>query len=134
MTVTKCTDLGLKNGFESPDLDRPGRLPHQQGLCLPLSPGRARDHPVMEIVPNKSSLSLSLSLSLSPKSPQCLSHGGPAARVLGLRSVDTPRISQIVPNKALSLSLSLSLRPLVFGGCAFPPVSLGPAGDCPCKD
>jgi hypothetical protein len=23
---------------------------------------------------------------------------------------------------------------LVFGGCAFPPVSLGPAGDCPCKD
>ena len=22
----------------------------------------------------------------------------------------------------------------VFGGCAFPPVSLGPAGDCPCKD
>ena len=29
-----------------------------------LSPGRARDHPVMEIVPNKA-LSLSLSLSLS---------------------------------------------------------------------
>ena len=24
--------------------------------------------------------------------------------------------------------------PLVFGGCAFPPVSLGPAGDCPCRD
>ena len=24
--------------------------------------------------------------------------------------------------------------PLVFGGFAFPPVSLGPAGDCPCKD
>ena len=24
--------------------------------------------------------------------------------------------------------------PLAFGGCAFPPVSLGPAGDCPCKD
>ena len=23
---------------------------------------------------------------------------------------------------------------LVFGGCAFPPVSLGPAGDCPRKD
>jgi hypothetical protein len=23
---------------------------------------------------------------------------------------------------------------LVFGGCAFPPVSLGPAGDCPCRD
>jgi len=23
---------------------------------------------------------------------------------------------------------------LVFGGFAFPPVSLGPAGDCPCKD
>ena len=22
----------------------------------------------------------------------------------------------------------------VFGGCTFPPVSLGPAGDCPCKD
>ena len=40
-----------------------------------------------------------------------------------------------VPNKALSLSLSLSLEgTLVFGGCAFPPVSLGPAGDCPCRD
>ena len=25
--------LGLKGGFEPPDLDRPGRLPHQQGLC-----------------------------------------------------------------------------------------------------
>ena len=25
--------LGLRSGFESPDLDRPGRLPHQQGLC-----------------------------------------------------------------------------------------------------
>ena len=23
---------------------------------------------------------------------------------------------------------------LVFGGCSSPPVSLGPAGDCPCKD
>ena len=23
---------------------------------------------------------------------------------------------------------------LVFGGCAFPPVSLGPAGECPCRD
>jgi hypothetical protein len=27
------SDLGLTSGFESPDLDRPGRLPHQQGLC-----------------------------------------------------------------------------------------------------
>ena len=27
-----------------------------------------------------------------------------------------------------------SAASLVFGGCAFPPVSLGPAGDCPCKD
>ena len=29
-------DLGLRSGFESPDLDRPGRLPHhwqQPGLC-----------------------------------------------------------------------------------------------------
>ena len=25
--------LGLKSGFDPPDLDRPGRLPHQQGLC-----------------------------------------------------------------------------------------------------
>ena len=24
---------GLWSGFESPDLDRPGRLPHQQGPC-----------------------------------------------------------------------------------------------------
>jgi len=26
-------DLKLRSGFEPPDLDRPGRLPHQQGLC-----------------------------------------------------------------------------------------------------
>ena len=25
--------LGLRSGFEPPDLDRPGRLPHPQGLC-----------------------------------------------------------------------------------------------------
>ena len=25
--------LGLRSGFESPDLDRPGRQLHQQGLC-----------------------------------------------------------------------------------------------------
>ena len=25
--------LGLRSGFDPPDLDRPGRLPHQQGLC-----------------------------------------------------------------------------------------------------
>ena len=31
-------------------------------------------------------------------------------------------------------SLLWSLEALVFGGFAFPPVSLGPAGDCPCKD
>jgi len=27
------SDLGLRNGFEPPGLERPGRLPHQQGLC-----------------------------------------------------------------------------------------------------
>ena len=26
-------DLGLRSGFEPSDLDRPGRQPHQQGLC-----------------------------------------------------------------------------------------------------
>ena len=25
--------LGLRSGFEPSGLDRPGRLPHQQGLC-----------------------------------------------------------------------------------------------------
>jgi hypothetical protein len=25
--------LGLGSGFDPPDLDGPGRLPHQQGLC-----------------------------------------------------------------------------------------------------
>ena len=25
--------MGLKSGFDPPDLERPGRLPHQQGLC-----------------------------------------------------------------------------------------------------
>ena len=34
-----------------------------------------------------------------------------------------------------SLGWSLVLpQSLVFGGFAFLPVSLGPAGDCPCKD
>ena len=28
----------------------------------------------------------------------------------------------------------MGLHSLVFGGCAFLPFSLGPAGDCPCKD
>jgi len=32
-----------------------------------------------------------------------------------------------------STARSVGVR-LVFGGCAFPPVSLGPAGDCPCRD
>ena len=31
-------------------------------------------------------------------------------------------------------SESAESEPLVFGGCAFPPVSLGPAGECPCRD
>ena len=71
--------------------------------------GRARDHPVMEIVPNKA-LSLSLSLSLS---------GGPATR--------------ISRSRRNLFSFDEEDKSLVFGGCAFPPVSLGPAGDCPCK-
>ena len=29
----KCHGLGLRSGFEPSGLDRPGRLPHQQGLC-----------------------------------------------------------------------------------------------------
>jgi hypothetical protein len=32
MLFFKCM-LGTRSGFESPGLDRPGRLPHQQGLC-----------------------------------------------------------------------------------------------------
>ena len=28
-----CVDLGFRSGFDPPDLDRPGRQPHQQGLC-----------------------------------------------------------------------------------------------------
>ena len=31
--VLLMSRLGLRSGFESPGLDRPGRLPHQQGLC-----------------------------------------------------------------------------------------------------
>ena len=33
MTGLAAGGLGLRSGFEPPDLDRPGRLPHQQGLC-----------------------------------------------------------------------------------------------------
>ena len=60
------------------------------------------------VIPNKS-------LSVMSIRGLSLSEGPPAARV----------------SESLSLSLSLSL---VFGGCTFPPVSLGPAGDCPCRD
>ena len=31
--VDRRSDLGLRSSFEPPDLERPGRLPHQQGLC-----------------------------------------------------------------------------------------------------
>ena len=31
--ASACVHLGLGSGFDPPDLDRPGRLPHQQGLC-----------------------------------------------------------------------------------------------------
>ena len=30
--VMDIVSLGLRSGFESPDLERPGRLPHKQGL------------------------------------------------------------------------------------------------------
>ena len=36
--------------------------------------------------------------------------------------------------RATFMARALRLESLVFGGCAFPPVSLGPAGDCPCRD
>ena len=32
-SIVERGDFGLRSGFEPPDLDRPGRLPHQQGLC-----------------------------------------------------------------------------------------------------
>ena len=32
-TAGEPLPLGLRSGFEPSDLDRPGRLPHQQGLC-----------------------------------------------------------------------------------------------------
>ena len=47
-------------GSNGPAGSRSGKL---QSLAFLLSAGRARDHPVMEIVPNKA-LSLSLSLSV----------------------------------------------------------------------
>ena len=34
MWLQSAVYLGLENGFESPDFDRPGRLPHQQGPSL----------------------------------------------------------------------------------------------------
>ena len=41
-------------------------------------------------------------------------------------------VSVINMNRGLwSLVFGLCVESLVFGGCAFPPVSLGPAGDCP---
>jgi hypothetical protein len=32
-TAGEPLPLGLRSGFDPPDLERPGRLPHQQGLC-----------------------------------------------------------------------------------------------------
>ena len=40
----------------------------------------------------------------------------------------------LAPKNQVRLALGPPLGTLVFGGFAFPPVSLGPAGDCPCKD
>ena len=42
--VVKTQSLGLRSGFDPPDLDRPGRLPHQQGLA-PLLPNSQCNHP-----------------------------------------------------------------------------------------
>jgi len=54
--------------------------------------------------------------------------------VLGLRSgFDPPDLDREVVSKEVGED-GLRLRTLVFGGCAFPPVSLGPAGECPCRD
>ena len=75
----------------------------------------------MEIVPNKA-LSLSLSLSLS----RCR-----VTLPLGTRHGEEEEEEEEEEERGLVTSI---LWPLAFGGCAFPPVSLGPAGDCPCRD
>ena len=39
--------LGLRSGFEPSGLDRPGRLPHQQGLCEARLGYRAGPHTML---------------------------------------------------------------------------------------
>ena len=42
--ISHC-NLGLRSGFDPPDLDRPSRLPHQQGLCEALDLRRGYEAP-----------------------------------------------------------------------------------------
>ena len=72
----------------------------------PLSAGHARDHPVMEIVPNKA---LSLSLRLSLRVSRAPAHIGPSNACPRAAPETTPlwRLFLI----KLSLSLSLSYYP-----------------------
>ena len=56
----------------------------------------------------------------------------PRHRRLGRSQTDFA-LQAIVECRAASEMIAVLLRSLVFGGLAFPPVSLGPAGDCPCK-
>jgi len=61
------TSLRLRSGFDPPDLDTPGRLPHQQGLCAARLDYQDSDD-----------LSLRVSPSLTPI-------GGPGHGTRGLR-------------------------------------------------
>jgi len=76
------------------------------------------------------------------KKPRLLSGGGWGGWVSPGRALDAPSWT-LFPNTSKALSLRVRVRGseslslsgfLVFGGFAFLPVSLGPAGDCPCKD
>jgi len=67
--------------------------------------------------------------------PKSTPKAGDSTRCLGCRSPREGRL--VVGHRPLPRGNGApgpGLWSLVFGGCAFPPVSLGPAGDCPCRD
>ena len=92
-----------------------------RGLCGRVGPPRTHAHRV----------------GVEPKTPGWDAHALSHQPSGDLAPGPTHPVMEIVLNKTLSLRVSESLsplaRPLVFGGCAFLPFSLGPTGDCSCR-
>ena len=73
--ASKSCTVGLRSGFDPPDLERPGRLPHQQGLCEARL-GYRDGSPQLNFRLESASASFMLFISVGP---------GPQAMTLDLR-------------------------------------------------